>query len=246
MDARLPQPPEERYIDDPYRSRSTLSPGTLRRQASFTSHASFGVDYADDRESLPEREVRSWNRDQEPQRDQYSPVLTRGAPDRVPMFEGNAQSFSTVDHEPSASRSSKHRVRPGSHSVQNYPDDIPVRLEGSGEHWPSDGSRGMERTRDELAPRSNNHHRRPMPSRRGGSLLDRLSLVDNVAGSSSMSSPSLRDRVQIVPSKRDREEMVGNDAARDIDMDEGGPEDSASKKPRRRMKMKRARRSGGQ
>ena len=245
MDARLPQQSEERYVDDPYRSRSTLSPGTLRRQASFTSHASFGVDYADDREPFPEREVRGWDRDQELQRDQYSPVLTRGAPDRVPMFEANTQPFSTADREPSASRSSKHRVRPGSHSVQNYPDDIPVRLEGSGEHWPSDGSRGAERTRDELAPRSNSHHRRPTPSRRGGSLLDRLSL-DNAAGSSGMSSPSLRDRVQIVPSKRDREEMVGNDAARDIDMDEGGPEDSASKKPRRRMKVKRARRSGGQ
>jgi len=81
-------------------------------------------------------------------------------------------------------------------------------------------------------------------SRRGGSLLDRLSL-NNAAGSSGMPSPSLRDRVQIVPSKRDREEMGGHDAVRgEIDIDE--VDDSASKKPRRRMKVKRARRSGAQ
>jgi hypothetical protein len=60
------------------------------------------------------------------------------------------------------------------------------------------------------------------------------------------SSPSLRDRVQIIPSKRDREEMAGNDTGGDIDMDDGGPDDSASKKQRRRLKVKRGRRSGAQ
>jgi len=37
--------------------------------------------------------------------------------------------------------------------------------------------------------------------------------------------------VQIVPSKRVREEMVGNDTG-DVDFDDGGPEDPTSKKPR--------------
>jgi len=49
--------------------------------------------------------------------------------------------------------------------------------------------------------------------------------------------------VQIVPSKRVREEMVGNDTG-DVDFDDGGPEDPTSKKPRRRLKAKRGRRSG--
>jgi hypothetical protein len=74
-------------------------------------------------------------------------------------------------------------------------------------------------------------------------LLDRLSL-DNT---SSMSSPSLRERVQIIPSKRDRDEMAGNNAAGgDVDLDDAGPDDLASKKPRRRLKAKRGRRSGAQ
>jgi hypothetical protein len=74
-------------------------------------------------------------------------------------------------------------------------------------------------------------------------LLDRLSL-DNT---SSMSSPSLRERVQIIPSKRDRDEMAGNNAAGgDVDLDDAGQDDLASKKPRRRLKAKRGRRSGAQ
>jgi hypothetical protein len=73
-------------------------------------------------------------------------------------------------------------------------------------------------------------------------LLDRLSL-DNGANTSAVSPQSLRDRVQ-VPSKRDRED-IGNDSAGDIDMEDvGGPSDSASKRPRRRLKLKRGRRNG--
>jgi hypothetical protein len=69
-----------------------------------------------------------------------------------------------------------------------------------------------------------------------------------MASSSGLPSPSLRERVQqIIPSKRDREEMAGHDArSGDFDTDEGGVDDTTSKKPRRRMKLRRGRRSGAQ
>jgi hypothetical protein len=239
VDARFPQQSDERYVDDIYRHRPALSPDNLHRPL-----PSARSDVAHHREPFTERQARSWDRDQELHRDHYSPVLARGVhPDRTEMFEVNSRSFSGQEHEPSVPPSSKRiRIHPGS-SSQSHPDDFSLRLEVPGEHWPLDGH-VVERTRDERAVRTHSHHQRPTPSRRGGSLLDRLSLDD---GSSGMSLPSLRDRVQVIPSKRDREEMVGNDAVGgDIDVDEGGPDDSASRKPRRRMKMKRGRRSGAQ
>jgi len=166
--------------------------------------------------------------------------------DRSGMFDTNSQTFAGPDHDLPASRSSKPvRIRrPGSQSVQSHPDGFPMRPKVPTERWVSNGDRGDERGRDGPAPRPHNHHQRPVPSRRGASLLDRLSL-DNGAGTSGMSSPSLRDRVQTIPSKRDRDEMAGNDGG-DIDFDDPGLDDSASKKPRRRLKAKRGRRSGPQ
>jgi hypothetical protein len=241
LDARAQQS-EERYVGEMYRSRPALSPG-LHRHASFAGHESFSdaprQDYIDDREPFPERQAQSWDRDQALQRDQYSPFLAHQ--DRPGMFEANSQSFSGPDRDPLRSSKPVRIRRPGSQSVQNHPDDFPVRVDASAGHWPSNSGRGEERNRDEPVHRAHSHHQRTTPSRRGGSLLDRLSL-DNGASSSS---PSLRERVQIIPSKREREEMVSNDTAGgDLDMDNGGPDDSASKKQRRRTKMKRGRRSG--
>jgi len=237
IDTRVPQQSDERYVEDPYRSQPAESPSSLRRQASFPGHSQHNVGYAGDRDSFAERQPSSWDRDQELQRDQYSPAVGRSIhPDRARMFEVSSQSGPA--HDPSAPHSSKPiRNRPGSHPVREHPGDFPVHPEVPGEHWISDGGRRAERTREESA-RSHSHQQRPTPSRRGGSLLDRLSL-DNATGSSGMSSPSLRDRVQIIPSKRDREEMVGGDAAGGFDMDEGGPDDSVSKKPKRRVKRGR-------
>ncbi|KAJ4496470.1 hypothetical protein C8R41DRAFT_268185 [Lentinula lateritia] len=80
-----------------------------------------------------------------------------------------------------------------------------------------------------------NHHERPPVSRRGGSLLDRLSISvgDQV--------PPLRERVQI-PAKRDREELMrdGGSFNGDIDMDDG----VVGKKPRRRSGKPRRGRGG--
>ena len=250
IDTRLAHQSDERFIDDTHRTRPALSPSTLRRQASFAGHEAFTDvhrhTYPDDRELFIERQTQSWDREQELQREQYSPVLARSAhPDRAGMFEANPQSFAGPSHDLSVQRSSKPvRIRrPGPQSLQSHPDDFPMRPEAPPDRWPSNGDRGEERSRDEPAPRTHSHHQRPAPSRRGGSLLDRLSL-DNT---SSMSSPSLRERVQIIPSKRDRDEMAGNNAAGgDVDLDDAGQDDLASKKPRRRLKAKRGRRSGAQ
>lgn len=81
---------------------------------------------------------------------------------------------------------------------------------------------------------------RPRSSRRGASLLDRLSLD---AGPSDLPSSSLRDRVQI-PAKRDRDEMMrsysgGGDSADAEDI--GGVADS-SRRPKRRTGRPKGRR----
>jgi len=219
-----------------------LSPSTLRHQTSFDGHESFNnahrQNYTDDRESFLERQPQSWDRDQENERDQYPPTFARSDhhPDRDHMFE----TFPNPSRDMSASRSSKPvRIRrPGLQSIQIHPDEYSIRPDASAEHW-SNGDHGEERGRDESGSRIQSHHQRPTPSRRGGSLLDRLSLYNGA--STSGSSPSLRDRVQIVPSKRDREEMVHD--VGDIDLDDGGQDDSILKKSKRRVKARRGRRS---
>jgi hypothetical protein len=83
---------------------------------------------------------------------------------------------------------------------------------------------------------------RPTPSQPAAerSLLNRISLGNPaVASSSSMSSRPLLDRIQIRPSKRDREEIAGNDAAGgDGELNEGSLDDSALKRPKRRMRRR--------
>jgi hypothetical protein len=81
---------------------------------------------------------------------------------------------------------------------------------------------------------SSHDQQRPEMSRRGGSLLDRLSLDHNDEPHGGTSWSSLRDRVQ-VPSKRDRDEMSGGRYQPDMfDGDDGPLGDPASKRPRRR------------
>ena len=91
---------------------------------------------------------------------------------------------------------------------------------------------------------------RPPGLRRGGSLLDRLSLDDGppppvFTAGNTPPQPSLRDRVQLVPAKRDREDMMGDYYDASFDGDDGGM-DSLSKRQRQRgVKPRRGRRRGG-
>lgn len=91
---------------------------------------------------------------------------------------------------------------------------------------------------------------RPPGPRRGGSLLDRLSLDDGppppvITANNTPQQPSLRDRVQLVPAKRDREDMMGDYYDTSFDGDDGGI-DSLSKRQRQKgVKPRRGRRRGG-
>jgi len=110
------------------------------------------------------------------------------------------------------------------------------------DRWgPIETGHDEEQARDAMnsGPRShaNNHHPRPTPSRRGGSLLDRLS--------TDMPSASLVDRVHI-PSKRHRDEIAGDDTPGDYEY-EDDPADPSQRRGAvpRRMKVRRGRRGGG-
>jgi hypothetical protein len=93
---------------------------------------------------------------------------------------------------------------------------------------------------------------RPVILKRGGSLLDRLSLDhnDDTKGTGMPWSSSLRERVQ-VPSKRDRDEMMMGGRYQPENSfqgdDTGFGDSTASKKPRRRNpnKFRRGAKRGG-
>jgi len=92
---------------------------------------------------------------------------------------------------------------------------------------------------------------RPVILKRGGSLLDRLSLDhhDDAQGMVAPWSSSLRDRVQ-VPSKRDRDEMMGGRYQPELPFegdDAGFGDPTTLKKPRRRNgnKFRRGGKRGG-
>jgi len=89
-------------------------------------------------------------------------------------------------------------------------------------------------------------HQRPENVRRGGSLLDRLSLDQDGDTRGDIHSPSLRDRVQ-VPSKRDREDIMMTEqynGENSFDGDEGMMDTAFRRVRRRSQKIKRPRRSG--
>jgi hypothetical protein len=88
---------------------------------------------------------------------------------------------------------------------------------------------------------------RPPGPRRGGSLLDRLSLDDGPPPhvSDTPPQPSLRDRVQLVPAKRDREDMMGEYYDAPFDGDDGGMDPLSKRQRQKGMKPRRGRRRGG-
>lgn len=245
-DSRPIQMSNDRYDEETYRPRDAPSPTTHRRLDSFSGHVTYAHEahrqnISDDRrvtDTITERQVHSWDREPPPHRE-----LLPHAERSSSSHDRNIRKadHSSVNHNPPATPVSKIiRIRrPGSPATQDDVRDYPMHYEAP-DGWKRLSSRGEQHGKDAEGPLS--IARRPEPSsRRGGSLLDRLSL-DNGLSSPVMSPQSLRDRVQ-VPSKRDRED-IGNDSAGDIDIDDGGLGDTGLKRPRRRLRPKRGRRNG--
>ncbi|KAE9391719.1 hypothetical protein BT96DRAFT_298823 [Gymnopus androsaceus JB14] len=118
---------------------------------------------------------------------------------------------------------------------RNGRSDSPVDIRGGQRRPPDRNDNGKPNPRrpsdasemDVDPPHHRRDHKGPydQPSssnRRGGSLLDRLSINPSPSDDHPGSSPALRDRV--VPAKRDRDEMVRDGEDRmdgDVDMDDG-------------------------
>ena len=110
-----------------------------------------------------------------------------------------------------------------------------------------DDSAGVNMDVDRFMPESSQYgQQRPAILKRGGSLLDRLSLDNNNDTQGAPWSSSLRDRVQ-VPSKRDRDEMIGGRYQPDnsFEGDDAGIGDPTTLKRPRRRNGNKFRRGGG-
>jgi hypothetical protein len=149
------------------------------------------------------------------------------------QHEPNRMRTSTVDHD----RRSK--------AYAERPRDLPSRPGGLAEstHYHPEGQ--SHRMESHPSRSEYDHESRAHAMRRGGSLLDRLSLDTGMDTATLPPSPSLRDRVQ-VPVKRDREDvMEANEPGEDFDLDDGGGADP-SKRSKKRVggKYRRGRRNG--
>lgn len=239
-DSRLDDAANNRYVDTymPPSPKSNRRPGRYdgdsRRQPGDAPPP-----------PAPSRQAQSWDRETD---ERSSPLLAHNNhpvhsiqpvhQERAAVIEiGKLNIGGKLEH--SSGRGGPVKIRrPGPQHMPNSSDEHPMHSESTSEHWRSGGA-GEDRRDDKLQPpRSANLPQRPAAPRSGSSLLDRLSLDK---GGTSSGSQSLRDRVQ-VPSKRDRDDMVGHDSVGDVEMEDSHPGDSASKR-KKRMKSKRGRRS---
>lgn len=242
LDSRIgAPPPPRRFPEESIGSHrnTSVSPTTLRRDTfndrEIYPEATRRTNYTDDHDRAPQ----AWRREQQSKEDQPSP------PPVVPVHLDRARAFEQ-DTNPDLPRHSKpvriRRPPPSPPRVSSQSEAYSMPSEAMVDRWAPDGSgRDEEQAREAInsGPRShvNNHHPRSTPSRRGASLLDRLS--------TDMPSASLVDRVHI-PSKRHRDEIAGDDTPGDYEY-EDGPADPSQRRGAvpRRMKVRRGRRGGG-
>ncbi|GLB39089.1 hypothetical protein LshimejAT787_0602510 [Lyophyllum shimeji] len=181
-----------------------------------------------------------------------SPDLNRRLSDRRPMRSdyGNPAWENSARKSPPPDRNNFHGQRmndehgpsdgriPRSSRPRKYPPNYPLQdeLMGAGMDLDDESRHMQAQVHDSSYPRQ----RTEMP-KRGGSLLDRMGLDDN--GYDVREDPhSLRGRVQ-VPSKRDREDMMGDRYGVE-DSFEGDDGDPTAKKMRRKpVKPRRANRN---
>ncbi|KAJ3982135.1 hypothetical protein F5890DRAFT_419643 [Lentinula detonsa] len=246
----LPAKPVQQPLPNFNRSRgSRVSPQRHWRPPSPEARLVVRRDITPQRDREPPKrlsspvEPRGQRRDPSPQRwapsrQSVSPLGSRGQR-RVPSPTPRKRTTSPEARGPRR-RPADVQFPPPERNEDRQPSDYPPK--------PSDSHRRAlnEMDVDDLPLRQHNDNgkrdqkgnlpERPPVSRRGGSLLDRLSIsVDEHV-------PPLRDRVQI-PAKRDRDELMrdGGSYSVDIDMDDG----VVGKKPRRRSGKPRRGRGRG-
>jgi len=215
LESRLSERYDDRYAELHRRPHALPpNPSLSRDDNSYINDAPRQARLSDHRahSSVSERD---WS---EPLRPREDSIAT----DRNRVFDDINSSLPPQDN-----RSSKPRVRRFGPAVQEIIHPEPV----------VENTRAIERHRDNL-----DSERQERAIRRGGSLLDRLSL-DNDTGSNH--GPSLRERVQL-PVKRDREEMMsggGDSGSMDapFDLEDGLGGDTAKKSRRRSGKPRRGR-----
>lgn len=240
LDSRTGAPlPPRRFPEESIGSHrnAPVSPTTLRG-GSFSENypeATHRTNYADNHD----RASQARRREQQPYEGQPSPPPPVNVHlDRTRAFEQDTDLDLPRHSKPVRIR----RPPPTPPRVPSQLEAYSMPSEAIVDRWAPNGSgRDEEQAREDInsGPRShtNNHHPRTTPSRRGASLLDRLS--------TDMPSASLVDRVHI-PSKRHREEIVGDDAPGDYEY-EDSPADPSHRRGvvPRRMKVRRGRRGGG-
>ncbi|KAK7439822.1 hypothetical protein VKT23_017395 [Stygiomarasmius scandens] len=176
---------------------------------------------------------------------EHSPVEHRRRPDSPHHHSSIDVADRPVLEEPlSSMRSSKPvkiRRPPPEPSYSNYDRDRERDLPPHNGSTMADDDVVMDDVGPSANPGSGNG-RRPSNTRRGGSLLDRLSGVGN-------DTPSLKDRVN-VPSKRDRDQMSVDDGRYPREVGDQvsvgtGEEGSSKRAKKRHAKPKRGRGRGG-
>jgi hypothetical protein len=238
LESRLSERYDDRYAEAPYRP---LPPASSSRR----DHDSFHPDqHRQARQTHPdhrgqshsfnvERSNSDWH---DPSRGDPGPMPDADShPERVRMYEFPAPTQEAAP--PRASKPPRVRrlgpnIQPAKEVIQMEPgaDDM---LAGGGHHAP-------ERQGDQLQRSS---YDRPNNLRRGGSLLDRLSLDNSTAVvSERLASASLRDRVSI-PSKRDHDELISGGEEAPMDAPEDGGDSRRSR--RRSGKSRRGKARNG-
>jgi hypothetical protein len=214
LEGRLGERYEGRYADgEVYRSQGPPGPSFRRDQDRFVDDGRRHIIHTESRGD--ERRGKNWDYEDRRQFD---------GQDRTQIFEDQP----VAGQEGPTSRATK---PPRTRRVQRPSDHIDVEM------TPAHSRRNSGRDIDQKLPPYATDE--PHVSRPGGSLLDRLSFDTRGAPESSDVPPSssLRDRVQI-PSKRDRQEMMGMPSGDFQDVDEMGVGDSGRKMRRRSGKPK--------
>ena len=224
LERRLNDRYDERYEVPYLHPSSTSNPPSRRDRENYPDDLPRHADHHHRRPHAYANERRSpaWT-EAERRADTARPPVPDQYVERGRGYEGGKTSVSPPD---GAASTRKPRIRRFGPPLQTHP-------EANADVQPND-TRPVDRHLDDDSRRPQADYDRGPVSRRGASLLDRLSSADVTTGvSDAMASASLRDRV-LIPSKRDREEMLSSVDAVAVDVAFDMDDTGDSRKSRRR------------